>query len=101
MFKRMYCLFDSKANAHLNPVSFVNDGEAVRWFTTIINAKEETNVSRYPKDFSLCYLGTFDDESGEFKNEYEELIHGPTLKEPEDTYTIKELIKTVINTQGN
>jgi len=91
MDKRTYCLFDHKANIYLNPLTFLNDGEAIRWFTTIVNSNEKTNVSLYPKDFTLCYLGTFNDVSGQFINDGKELIPGNAVKNTEEKLTLKEI----------
>ena len=91
MLKRTYCLFDHKALTYMNPLVFLNDGEAIRWFTTVVNSQEQTNVSLYPKDFTLCYLGTFDDTSGKYTNEGEELITGNALKYSETKFTVSEL----------
>lgn len=97
MLKKMYSLFDKKANVHLNPLHFSNHGEAVRWFTTMVNQKgEATNVSLYPKDFILCYLGEFDDEKGSFQNEYSEVIHGTSVVDTEKRYTLRELYDEIL-----
>lgn len=93
MLKRTYCLFDRKANIYMNPLTFLNDDEAMRWFTTIVNAEETTNVSLYPQDFILVYLGTFDDESGKYANELEELCTGTTVKQVRQEFTVKDIFQ--------
>ena len=40
MKKQMYALLDHTAQVFLNPISFVNDADAIRWFGTVVNNTE-------------------------------------------------------------
>jgi hypothetical protein len=70
MLKNMYALYDKQTNSYLNPIHFINHGEAVRWLTTVVNNKEDknNNITLYPHHFTLYFLGTYDDQSGKTDN---------------------------------
>lgn len=59
----LYAVLDRKLGSFARPFVMNNDGMAVRAFLT---AKQDpsSEMSKYPEDFSLYALGTFDDESG-------------------------------------
>ncbi len=60
MVNRMYAIYDVKAEFYAPPFVFKTEGLAIRVF--LESAKDpESQISRYPADFSLFYLGTFDD----------------------------------------
>lgn len=62
-----YCLYDHTTNVFLKAISFVNDAEAIRWFTTIVNAEDNTQApSLYPEQFTLMRLMDFDDKTGKY-----------------------------------
>ena len=64
-----YAIFDSTASTFLKPFGCNNDGEAVRILTTLVNDKENpSNISMYPQQFGLFYIGTYDDKLGTFEN---------------------------------
>ena len=67
MLKKQYALLDSTLSEFLNPITFTNDGEAIRWFTTIINDTEEkTNINKYPEQYSLWKLAEYDSKLGTY-----------------------------------
>ena len=67
MIKRTYTLYDSTAQIFMRPFEALNDGDAIRLFTTWINDdKNETNINKYPQQFGLWYLGDFDDKTGTY-----------------------------------
>lgn len=96
MLKKIYSLYDKKSHAYLNPIVFNSDGEAMRWFTTVVNREDDaSNIYHYPQDFILCYLGTLDDQSGQFNNDFSEMAHGNTVKVEEKRYTIDDIISII------
>lgn len=95
MNKKIYSLLDKKVGHFLNPLVFKNDAEAMRWFQTVINSEEDSNPSKYPEDFSLYYLGSMCDQSGQFHSEASELCAGLTVKDTEVKYTIKDIIEMI------
>lgn len=60
---KIYSVYDSKAQAYLPMFTVRSHGEAVRQFTDLANNKQ-TAVNKYPEDFSLMELGSFDDNTG-------------------------------------
>ena len=90
--KKIYSLFDKTINAFLNPLVFTNDGEAVRWFTTIVNQQSKDNsVYLHYSDYSLHILGTLDDKSGDFNGPSRKIIEGTAVKEETVQYTLDDL----------
>ena len=81
----------------MNPIHFINDAEAIRWFTTCVNDKQKTNVSLYPQQFILMLVGVYDDEKGQFANEQLELVHGNQVQEEKVQYTIEDMIQTILD----
>ena len=108
MIKKHYALFDTATSSFHNPVHCLNDGDAIRLFTTFVNPTDKeqpTNVSKYPHQFSIWYVGDFDDKTGRYgtfdsntqtftdKTNPRELIAGNSVKQEENTsFTVKELI---------
>ena len=52
--QKMYALLDHTSQIFLNPINFINDGDAIRWFSTVVNNQDEkTNINKYPEQFTL------------------------------------------------
>mgnify|MGYP000630461169 CR=1 FL=1 len=93
MKRRMYCCYDKATRSHMNPLVFVNHGEAVRWFRTVVNTKGEgNNISLYPHQFMLVFLGFYDDVTGKFENEYETVMEGTSVVNETRKFTVEELM---------
>jgi hypothetical protein len=60
---KIYSIYDNKAQAFLPLFQVRADGEALRQFKELANNKQ-TNISKYPEDFALMEMGTFDDAHG-------------------------------------
>jgi hypothetical protein len=58
----IFSVYDSKAEFYLFPMVFKSKGEAIRSFTAAASDKE-TNIGKYPEDFVLFEVGTFDDSN--------------------------------------
>lgn len=63
MIKKVYSVFDSKAEAYLPPFMFNAHGEAIRAFTDLSNDLNH-QFCKYSSDFCLMHLGDFDDSTG-------------------------------------
>lgn len=62
---QMYSIFDLKVGIYHTPMCFRSPGEAIRAF--VGSAKSgDTLLSKYPRDFSLYHLGSWDDETSAF-----------------------------------
>lgn len=68
MLYRVFAVLDKKAMSYNRPFYLPSVGLAQRSFQDEVNRVAEDNVmNRYPDDFSLYQLGTWDDESGRFE----------------------------------
>lgn len=65
MKRKLFSVYDVKAQFYGNPFLFTHKGEAIRAFMTAAN-DPQTNINRYPEDYQLFYLGEFDDVTGKF-----------------------------------
>jgi len=64
---KIYSIRDTKSNVFNNPFYKSTHGEAERDFTSVVN-DEKSMINKYPADFSLWYLGTYDSDSGRFES---------------------------------
>ena len=100
MKKQMYALLDHTAQVFLNPISFVNDKDAIRWFGSVVNNTEEkTNISQYPEQFTLYRLADYDDKLGTYSareddtDRPKQIITGIQVQDEQTKrYTVKDLI---------
>jgi hypothetical protein len=96
MKKQMYALLDHTAQVFLNPISFINDADAIRWFGTVVNNTEEkTNISNHPEQFTLFRLADYDDKLGTYEEQYQpkQLITGVQVQEEQlKSFNVKDLI---------
>lgn len=63
MILKAFCLLDIKAGAFATPFFMHHDAQAIRAVTEL-GQDMSTTVGRYPSDFALMSIGTFDDASG-------------------------------------
>lgn len=63
MVKKLYSVYDKKANVYSPIMQFDNDVSAVRNFQQACN-QTDSLLSRYPDDFRLDYVGDFDSNLG-------------------------------------
>lgn len=72
----IYSIYDRKAQYFLPVFQLKADGEAIRAFTNMV-VSSDTDVSRYPGDFDLVKLASFDQHSGALvSHQYEPLLNG-------------------------
>lgn len=65
MKNRMYTIKD-RLGVFKYPFAHHNDDCAIRDFVTLCrDNSKQTIISQYPEDFTLYYIGDFDDESAE------------------------------------
>jgi len=107
MKKQMYALLDHTAQIFLNPLSFTNDGDAIRWFGTQVNQENKDNlIHNHPEQFTLHRLADYDDKTGAYhprENEAEttamlpkQLITGIQVQEEaEKKFTVAQLINMI------
>lgn len=61
-----YSVYDNKAKTYSAPQFHMNDDVAKRIFMAACN--EGTLLDMFPEDFSLVYIGEFDEKTGTFSN---------------------------------
>jgi len=64
MVKNVYSVYDRKMKYYVRPVVIPNDDEARRSFSGVFSG--ENDISKFPQDYRIDYLGKFDDSTGEF-----------------------------------
>lgn len=65
MKSNLYSVFDEKANTYNAPFPLSTDGLAIRSFLQACK-DPQTDLAKYPGDYKLYCVGSFDFESGEF-----------------------------------
>ncbi|QGH72845.1 MAG: DNA binding protein [Microviridae sp. ctjyu33] len=65
MILKVFTVYDSKVEAFLPPFFMKSKGEAVRGFTEVCN-DSKSNFFKYPEDYTLFEVGSFDDATGKF-----------------------------------
>ena len=63
--RQVFSIYDSKAEAHLQPFFMDTVGMATRAVQDCLSDPEH-QFNRHPEDYTLFHLGTFDDANGEF-----------------------------------
>lgn len=61
---KIYSIFDSCAESYLQPFFAFNRGSAIRMFTASL-ADETSVFCKYPNEYILYEIGSFDDVSGQ------------------------------------
>ena len=62
---QIFTVYDSAAQAYLQPFFLKARGQAVREFSDMVN-KDGHQFWKHPQDYTLFYLGEYDEESGTF-----------------------------------
>lgn len=60
---KVFAIYDSKAEAYLQPFFMQSRGQALRAFDTTINTLD-TQFHKYPSDFTLFEIGEYDELKG-------------------------------------
>lgn len=66
MIQKIFTVFDSKAEAYLQPFFAQSTGVAIRIFQSAANDTDH-QFNRYAADFTLFEIGTFDIKSGQIE----------------------------------
>lgn len=61
MLHKVYAIYDSGVSTWMKPIFAKNNGEILRSFMEACN-DVNTQFSKYPSDYTLFELGTFDDD---------------------------------------
>lgn len=66
MIKPMFSVFDAKARVFSSPFLSTNEDTAIRDFKRAAT-DPQTDICRFPSDYDLYRLGTFNDENSDFE----------------------------------
>ncbi len=66
MKHQMFVIYDSKANAYMQPWFLTQTAMAQRAFMDCVNDKKH-NFGMHPEDYTLFNIGTFDDSNANVK----------------------------------
>lgn len=62
---KMFCVYDSKAEAYMRPFVAQSTGAAIRSFTDEVNSgAKESPLVCHPEDFTLFEIASWDDFEG-------------------------------------
>lgn len=73
MNNEMFAIRDRKIGAYKAPFTARNAGDATRMFAGAIK-QGNTQLSEYPEDFDLFYIGSFNDLSGQLDSVKPEFV---------------------------
>lgn len=62
----MFSILDGKSGIYNQPFSAVSTGVALRMFTDLVNDPKSV-INKHPEDYTICELGSFDDNVGTFE----------------------------------
>jgi len=65
MLMKICTVYDSKAESFMTPMFFKHRGDALRSFGEAVTDKS-TTIGKYPADFTLFDLGTYDELTAKF-----------------------------------
>lgn len=71
MNRKVFAIFDAKANYFLPPFVMPNAAVAARWFKGLVNTPDH-DFCRFAEDFTLFEFGDFVEDTGKF-----DLYDGP------------------------
>lgn len=84
MQRDYFAIRDNLANAFMTPVLFDNENMAIRWFTGVVNSKEQNEVIyNNPGDFELWKIGAYDNVTGNLIANLDKLATGLSVKKGE------------------
>lgn len=84
MQRDYFAIRDNLANAFMTPVLFDNENMAIRWFTGVVNSKEQNEVIyNNPGDFELWKIGAYDNITGNLVANLDKLATGLSVKKGE------------------
>ena len=69
---KLYSIYDKKSESYSKPFDAYNDNCAKRMVAASMD--EASLLRKYPTDYRLDNIGTFDDQTGQFENWSEKVI---------------------------
>lgn len=65
MIKKVFTVYDAKAELYMEPFMFSNQGEAIRGFIDVCN-DPKTVFYKHPEDYTLFYIADYDNSIGNY-----------------------------------
>lgn len=65
---KTFAVFDSAVGAYLQPFNLRTHEEGIRLFKQNVN-NEQTAFAKFPGDYTLFCIGTYDEESGKYRQD--------------------------------
>lgn len=69
MLKTLYSVYDRKSKTYAAPFTEVADGTAIRAMQDLISNNQNHPFARYPEDFELVRVGSFNEIDGSISEE--------------------------------
>jgi len=88
----VYAIKDKRTNEYQQPLVFAHVAEASRFFEDLVN-NPQTQLAKWPLDFQLDQIGTYDQKTGKVTHLQQEICQIIDLK--------KKRTDTTIMTQWN
>lgn len=84
MKNQYYAIKDNLSEMYMTPVLFQNENVALRWFSGVVNSKDQNEIIyNNPGDFELWKLGIYDNNTGELIPMLEKIATGLSVKKGE------------------
>lgn len=87
---KIFTVYDSKAEAFLQPFFIKSKGHAIRAFQELTNDKTH-QFGKYPADYTLFEIGEYDEEKGTIETYQAKTNYGTGLELKSDTSNISQV----------
>jgi hypothetical protein len=67
MQTNLYSVYDQAAESYTTPMALKSDGQAKRAFCD--HVMKDESAAKFPEDYSIWYVGKFDDQTGQLIQE--------------------------------
>lgn len=74
MITKVFSIYDTKSEIFSPPFFMLTNGAAIRAFRELANSSDN-DIGKYPGDYRLMCLGSFNNESGEFDTTSEKMAN--------------------------
>lgn len=79
MIKVTLAVFDEKSGIYSDPFNSLTTETAIRDFTYAVTQEQNSQLYRYPMDFHLFQIATYDDQNGTYTPHRQLLTSGSQL----------------------
>lgn len=76
---KVFCIYDVKVGAYMQPFLMQTKGQALRAFTDLAN-DGQSQISKHPEDFTLFQIAEYDESEGTYTNEMAKISLGTALE---------------------